>query len=144
MPFRGAAMGRYAFITLFSTLGLLIPSEGPAEGLSLQKIEALSQGALPEIREFITRKLGCSHWESGVSRERLKTVGVRRALKHLRCSALEEDEAFLRKVYSGHTASIKALDAAGGSLVSASSATVPPLSAASKPAQQPAPADAGF
>lgn len=144
MPFRGAAMGRYAFITLFSTLELLFPSGSLAEGLSLQKIEALSQGALPEIREFITRKLGCSHWQSGIGRERLKTAEVKRAVKHLRCSALEEDEAFLREAYAGHRASIHALDAASGMQVSASSTTAPPVSAAGKPTQQPAPADAGF
>ncbi|KLK94816.1 hypothetical protein AA309_01005 [Microvirga vignae] len=137
-------MGRYAFIALFSILGLLFPGGGISEGLSLQKIEALSQGALPEIREFITRKLGCSHWESRVNRERLKTAEVKRAVKHLRCGALEEDEAFLRKAYSGHTASINALDTAGGMRVSVSNTTAPPVSAVSKPTHQPAPADAGF
>jgi hypothetical protein len=144
MPFDGAVMLRYGFITLFSTLALSFPIAGMAQGLSLEKVEALSQGALPEIREFITRKLGCSHWESRVNRERLQTVEVKRAVKHLRCSTLEENEVFLRKAYSGHRASINALDAASGMQVSASSATAAPVSAAGKPNHQPAPADAGF
>ena len=142
MPFDGAVMLRYGFITLFSTLALSFPIAGMAQGLSLEKVEALSQGALPEIREFITRKLGCSHWESGVNRGRLQAAEVKRAVKHLRCSTLEENEAFLRKAYSGHRASINALDAATGMQVSASSAT--PVPAAGKSNQQPAPADAGF
>jgi len=112
-------MARYVFITLFSTLGLLFPGAGATEGLSLKKVEALSQGALPEVREFITRKLGCSHWEDEDRRQRLKTAEAKRALRHLRCSALEGDEAFLRKTYSGHSASINALDAALGTQLSA-------------------------
>ncbi len=144
MPFDGAAMLRYGFITLFSTLALSFPIAGMAQGLSLEKIEALSQGALPEIREFITRKLGCSHWETVTNRERLQTAEVKRAVKHLRCSTLEENEAFLRKAYSGHRASINALDAASGMMVSASGATAPYVPSAGKPNQRPAPADAGF
>ncbi len=104
-------MLRYEFITLFSTLALLFPSACMAQGLSLEKVEALSQGALPQVREYVTRKLGCSHWESMQSPAKLKTVGAKRAVRHLRCDDLEEDEAFLRKVYAQHPASIKALDA---------------------------------
>jgi hypothetical protein len=120
MLFNGAAMARYAFITLFSTLGLFLPGTGIPDELSLQKIEALSQGALPEVREFITRKLGCAHWEDDDQRHLLRTVEAKRALKHLRCSDLKEDEIFLRRTYSRHSASIKALDAAQETQVSAS------------------------
>jgi len=120
MPFNGAAMARYAFITLFSTLGLFFPSVGTPDGLSLQKVEALSRGALPEVREFITRKLGCAHWEDEDRQHRRKTAEVRRALKHLRCSDLKDDEAFLRKTYSRHAASIDALNAAQKTQISAS------------------------
>lgn len=113
-------MARYVFITLFSSLGLLLPGPGTPEGLSLQKVEALSQGALPEVREFITRKLGCGYWEGEDKRPRLRTAEVKRALRHLRCSDLDEDEVFLRRVYSGHSASIAALDAALETQISAS------------------------
>lgn len=84
------------------------------DGLSMQKIETLSQGALPEMREFMTRKLGCSHWEEAGKRRLLKTAEAKRALRHLRCGDLSRDEAFLRKTYAGHAASINALDAAPG------------------------------
>jgi hypothetical protein len=114
-------MTRLAVITLFSTLGtfgLLLPSAGTAEGLSLARIESLSQGALPEVREYIVRMLGCSHWAGETSRDRLRTVEARRALRHLKCDTLEEDEAFLRKIYAGHAPSINALNAANGLLIS--------------------------
>ncbi|MEZ0170494.1 hypothetical protein [Microvirga sp. TS319] len=95
------------------------------EGLSIQTIETLSQGALPEVREFITRKLGCSHWEEADKRRLLKTAEVKRALRHLRCSDLSGDEAFLRKTYAGHAASINALDAAQGNQGSGPGAAAP-------------------
>lgn len=120
MPFEGAAMARYAFITFFSTLGLFFPSAGVPEGLSLQKVEELSRGALPEVREFVTRKLGCAHWEDEDRRHMLKTMEAKRALRHLRCSELKEEEAFLRRTYSRHAASVSALDAVQRTQVSAS------------------------
>lgn len=118
-------MARYGFITFFATLGLLFPSLGSAESLSLEKIESLSRGALPEVREFITRKLGCTFWESTQPREKMRSLEGRRALKKLRCGDLNEDEKFLRDIYAAHLASISALDAVGGVQVSASRAPDP-------------------
>ncbi|MXQ11045.1 hypothetical protein [Microvirga makkahensis] len=122
-------MARYAFITIFSTLGLLFPGAGVPEGLSLQRVEELSRGALPEVREFITRKLGCAHWEDEDRRHMLRTMEAKRALKHLRCSELKEDEAFLRKTYSRHAASVSALDAVRRTQISASESVQLPVPA---------------
>jgi len=124
MPFHGAAMLRYGFITLFSTLGLWFPSAGMGQGLSLEKLEALSQGALPEIREYITRRLGCSHWEDTQYAVRHRSAPIKRAIRHLRCDSLAEDEAFLRKVYAQHEPSIRALDSVNGLQISASAEPV--------------------
>jgi hypothetical protein len=120
MPFDGAVMLRYVFITLFSTLALWFPGAGMTQELSLEKVEILSEGALPQIREFITRKLGCSHWEGKQSTAKLRTAGAKRAVRNLRCDELKEDEVFLRKVYAQHPGSIKALNGATGMQVSAS------------------------
>lgn len=71
-------------------------------------------------------------------------MDVKRATKHLRCGSLEEDEAFLRKVYSRHADSISALDAANGMQVTASSSTEPLPAASGKATLPPAPSEAGF
>lgn len=120
-------MERYAFLTFFLFIGLFPGGVALAQGLSLDKIEALSQGALPEVREFITRKLGCSHWTGPDNRAKLKTAEVKRAIKHLRCASLDEDEEFLRKTYAAHEESIGALDAARGVQMSVSITTIAPL-----------------
>jgi hypothetical protein len=121
MRFNGATMAHNAFITLFSLLGLLFPSEGMADELFLEKVEAISGDALPEIREFIIRKLGCEHWESQGAPISLKDEDVRRAMRHLRCASLESDENFLRRTYARHEASMNALNATRGMQASTAS-----------------------
>ncbi|HZH11027.1 MAG TPA: hypothetical protein VEZ24_11735 [Microvirga sp.] len=111
---------------LFSTLALWFPGNAMAQGLSLEKVEALSQGALPQVREFITRKLGCSHWEVADTRDRLKAAEAKRATRHLRCNDLGDDEVFLRKIYAQHAASIRALDSASEKQISLSEKTDQP------------------
>jgi len=97
-----------------------------AEDLFLEKVESISGGALPEIREFIIRKLGCEHWEDKISRNQPRDLAFRRAVKHLRCDTLEADEDFLRKTYAQHRASMSALDAMQGIQASSADAVVPP------------------
>lgn len=117
-------MLRYGFITLFSTLPLLFPSEGMAQGLSLDKVESLSQGALPEIREHITRRLGCFHWEEAHPPAMKRTPYIKQAIRRLRCDDLNEQEALLRKVYAKHEPSIRALDTLRNQERSASTPTL--------------------
>ena len=121
MRFNGATMARNAFITLFSLLGLLFPNAGMADEVFLETVEALSGDALPEVREFIVRKLGCGHWESQGAQTSLKDEDVRRAMKHLRCASLESDENFLRRTYARHEASMNALNATRGMQTSTAS-----------------------
>src|SRR4051812_16862628 len=130
MPFDGAYMGRYAFITLFSILGLFAPGMGMAEELFIEKVEALSGNALPQVREFIIRKLGCDRWASRSAQGSLKEDDTRRAVRHLRCDSLEAEEDFLRKTYAGHAASMSALNAARGMQASTAEPSLQPPSSA--------------
>jgi hypothetical protein len=130
MPFDGAYMGRYAFITLFSVLGLFSPGMGMAEELFIEKVEALSGKALPEVREFIIRKLGCDRWESKSTQGNLKDDDTRRAMRHLRCDSLAAEEDFLRKTYARHAASMSALNAARGMQASTAGPSLEPVTSA--------------
>ncbi|MEH3147713.1 MAG: hypothetical protein PGN34_20750 [Methylobacterium frigidaeris] len=65
-----------------------------------------------DVGAVATRLRGCGHWTGEDSYDAARGRAIAAAVKRLRCDALDEDEARLRRRYRRDPAALKALDAA--------------------------------
>ena len=88
-------------------LALLLTAQG--EGAALRARVAAQPAA---IRRYVERRAMCNHWggEEPYDAERRRQIA--RAVRGLRCTRIDRDEALLRRRYAASAATIAVIDEA--------------------------------
>jgi hypothetical protein len=66
----------------------------------------------PAIRRYVERRAMCNHWGGEPAWDVGRQRQIDRAMRALRCMALDRDEAALRRRYAGRRAAIDVIDEA--------------------------------
>jgi hypothetical protein len=73
-------------------------------------LDKLTVGVPKDVASVIQRRVDCNHWTGEEPYDKARARKIDRAVKQLKCDALEGDEAQLRKRYATDPKVIKALD----------------------------------
>jgi hypothetical protein len=97
----------------FAAFAILSPSAGGASAENYQDaIDAFTRGQPRAVAAFAVRRVECNHWAGEEPYDKERAAEIAKAVRRLRCEALEHEEGVLRHRYAKKPNVLKTLDAA--------------------------------